>query len=253
MGDVQSNEPKRIVKILEVFGNIFGLNILFLVFSIPIVTIGASMTAMYSVTLKMVRHEEGTLGHSFVKAFKENFKKSTIIWLLLLIAIVVIYAEILMVSAFEGYISTIYMIVVIVECLLMILTLPFLFPLIARYDNSIIMTIKNAFLLAISNLGSWIKALLIWVMPIVLSLYYPVLLFYTWYLWLIIMFGLMAYCSSFPIRKTFDRVAKVQETNENKISDAKIEIAKEQELRKEYVKAKMKKFENPADSDDSND
>ena len=50
------------------------LNIICLVCCIPIVTAGASITAMYYVTLKMVRNEEAYIVRSFFKSFKDNFK-----------------------------------------------------------------------------------------------------------------------------------------------------------------------------------
>ena len=54
------------------------LNFLFLLCSIPIVTIGASWTALYSVTLKAVKNEESYIAKGFLEGFKENFKQSTI-------------------------------------------------------------------------------------------------------------------------------------------------------------------------------
>ena len=52
------------------------LNILWFICCIPIITIGASTSALYSVTLKMVRNEEGEIAKSFFAAFKSNFKES---------------------------------------------------------------------------------------------------------------------------------------------------------------------------------
>ncbi|RGF52323.1 MULTISPECIES: YesL family protein [unclassified Eubacterium (in: firmicutes)] len=57
--------------------------LLCLVCSIPIITIGASTTAYYSVMLKLVKDEESYITKSFFKAFKENFKIATIVWLIL--------------------------------------------------------------------------------------------------------------------------------------------------------------------------
>ena len=65
--------------------DVIWLNILWLIFSIPMVTIGASTTAMFSVTMKMARDKEGYVFQGFWKAFKENFKQATIIWIILLI------------------------------------------------------------------------------------------------------------------------------------------------------------------------
>ena len=59
------------------------LNVLWVICSIPIVTIGPSTTALYTVMLKIVRNEEGYIFRGFFKAFKENFKQSTVIWLII--------------------------------------------------------------------------------------------------------------------------------------------------------------------------
>ena len=62
--------------------DVLELNILWIIFSLPIFTIGASTCAAYYVTLKMVDEEEGYVGKMFVKAFKDNFKQGTILWLI---------------------------------------------------------------------------------------------------------------------------------------------------------------------------
>lgn len=67
------------------------LNIICLVCCIPIVTAGASITAMYYVTLKMVRNEEAYIVRSFFKSFKDNFKQATIINLIMIAVGAVLY------------------------------------------------------------------------------------------------------------------------------------------------------------------
>ena len=71
------------------------LNILFLVCSLPIFTIGASFTAMYYVTLKLAENEEGYIARGFLKSFKQNFKQATIIWLILLFFGIVLVLDLL--------------------------------------------------------------------------------------------------------------------------------------------------------------
>lgn len=61
------------------------LNIVFIICCLPIVTIGASLTALHYVTLKMVRNEESYIVKSFFKSFKQNFKQATIINLIMLL------------------------------------------------------------------------------------------------------------------------------------------------------------------------
>lgn len=66
------------------------LNLLFLLTCIPLITIGASITALYSVMLKMVKDEEGALVKGYFGAFRENVKKATLCFLPMLVLSVVI-------------------------------------------------------------------------------------------------------------------------------------------------------------------
>ena len=61
------------------------VNILWLVFCIPVFTIGASTAAMYRVTLNLVRGEGGGVVRSFWASFKLNFKQGVLLFLILLI------------------------------------------------------------------------------------------------------------------------------------------------------------------------
>ena len=78
------NMDNGLFRALGKLADLMLLNILFLVCSLPIFTIGASFTAMYYVTLKLAENEEGYIARGFLKSFKQNFKQATIIWLILL-------------------------------------------------------------------------------------------------------------------------------------------------------------------------
>ena len=75
------------------FIDLVKLNFMWLLFSLPIVTIGASTTAAYSIALKMVDDEEGYMVKSFVKEFKRNFKQGTFMGLIGLVATYAIYLD----------------------------------------------------------------------------------------------------------------------------------------------------------------
>ena len=70
--------------------DLIWLNIIFIIFSLPVVTIGASVTALMSVTMKMARDREGYMWAGFWKSFKENFKQSTIIWIIMILVATVL-------------------------------------------------------------------------------------------------------------------------------------------------------------------
>ena len=69
------------------------LNILWVLTSLPIITIGASTTALYYTSMKMIRNEAGYVSSDFFRSFKDNFKQSTIIWLLLLLVTMILVCD----------------------------------------------------------------------------------------------------------------------------------------------------------------
>ena len=80
------NLDSPVFSFLNKAADLIWLNILTFICCIPVVTIGASMTALNYVVLKMVRNEEGYITRSYFKSFKENFRQATIIWMIMLAA-----------------------------------------------------------------------------------------------------------------------------------------------------------------------
>ncbi len=74
----------KLIAFLDKLVNLFVLNILFILTSLPIFTIGASLTALNSVNLKMVQNEESYIATYYFKSFKKNFRVATLGFLPLL-------------------------------------------------------------------------------------------------------------------------------------------------------------------------
>lgn len=72
-------------------GDLLCLSVLWLVFSLPIFTIGASSTALYAAVFYCLRRNEAGVWKHFWKAFRENFKRSTLAWLIEL-AVLAVFA-----------------------------------------------------------------------------------------------------------------------------------------------------------------
>ena len=131
------------------------LHLLWFICSIPIVTIGASTTAVYYVTLKLVRDEEGYTTKSFFKSFKENFKQSTIIWLIILGLGIVLAVDLkLYMNAMGsgGNLQRIMAILFFSLAVIFVMTVMYVFPLQAKFVNPIKRTFINAFFMAIRHL-----------------------------------------------------------------------------------------------------
>lgn len=130
-------------RFLMKFLDVLKLNFCWLLFSLPIVTIGASTVAAMSVALKMTDDEEGYIGRSFVKAFKENWKQGTLLWLITVVAAYAVYLDFQLFEAVEGN-PIAFLIVGIVSAALVIVALIYSYPLLARYENTLLRTIQNS-------------------------------------------------------------------------------------------------------------
>ena len=120
------------------------LVILWMITSIPIITIGASTSALYYVMLKVDREEEGHITRQFFSAFKSNFKKGTIIWLIMLFVGIFVIGY-MYISGVSGY--TIGKVMLVVNVVLLIWyfsIMQYIFAILAKYEN----TVKNYFKLS---------------------------------------------------------------------------------------------------------
>ena len=123
--------------------DVIRLNFLWILFSIPLVTIGASTVAALSVALKMADDEEGYIGRSFLKAFRENWKQGTVLGLITLVALYAIYLDFQFFEALEGN-PMIFLLVGVLSIVVVVSALLYAYPLAARYENTLFRTIQNS-------------------------------------------------------------------------------------------------------------
>lgn len=209
-GGAPDQKETKLKRAMDVFGCLFAINICFVISCLPIFTIGASFAALYAMMFRIQRRDDYTVVKEYFQEFKRNFKKGTAAWFLIILACVAIWGEYLYFVNFDNAMSRIYEVVIIFEVVALALVLPFLFPLIAYFDNTLVNTFKNSFLLAVSNFGSWLKMFVAWFAVIAFGFGYEFIFLNTWYLWLLLMFGLLAYGTSLTAKKVFDHVAVAQ-------------------------------------------
>ncbi|HKM03785.1 MAG TPA: YesL family protein [Lachnospiraceae bacterium] len=145
--------------------DLIWLNLLTVLCCIPIITAGASITSLYYVTMKMVKDEEGYITRSFFKAFKENFKKSTLIWIIFLIGFCVIAGDIWIMQNKDQKFDRYLKYPVGFLAIILIFILLYVFPLQARFENTIKNTIKNSLILSISHLHFTVGLIIIQIIP----------------------------------------------------------------------------------------
>ena len=181
------------------------LNIICVVCCIPVITAGASITAMYYVTLKMVRNEEAYILRSFFKSFKQNFKQATIINLIMLLIGVVLYVDLNESKAMQGGAGQIFQIIFMAFVLIYFILFLYVYPVLARFYNTIKNTIKNALFMAIRHFPYTVVMVIIAVCPLLLLLVKSYQIQSTLFvLFLLMGFALIAYCNSYFLAKIFD-------------------------------------------------
>ncbi len=224
---------------MDIFGSLFALNICFVISCLPIFTIGAALTALYAMMFRIQRHDDYTVVKEYLMEFKSNFKKGTISFLIIFLVCFIMWGQYTYVCNFEGPLTVFYDMVVVIELVILALILPFLFPLLAYFDNSIGNTFKNAFLLSVSHLGSWLKMFIAWFATIAFSFGYEAIILNTWYLWLLLIFALLAYGTSLTAKKTFDDIAVSQKEKKGR-DEEKQRIKEEKEKQKKKQKRSIK-------------
>ena len=162
------NLDSPVMQAINKVADLIWLNILTMVCCIPIITVGAALTAQHYVVLKMVRNREGYITRSFFKSFKANFKQATCIWLIFLAFILMFVGDVYIFTYAKMEFPRILVILVCAAAIILSLIGVYVFPVLARFDNSIKNTIKNSFMIAIISLPRTIVMVLINLLPIAL-------------------------------------------------------------------------------------
>ncbi|MDR2547424.1 MAG: DUF624 domain-containing protein [Lachnospiraceae bacterium] len=147
------------------------LNIIVLFFCLPIITIGPAICAMHYVLLKMVRGEEGYLLKPFMKSFKYNFKKAMIAWVIILVFIIIFAVDLQIINnsglEFAYWLRVALLAVGVIATMVLL----YVFPLLARFENTVRATFKNALYISILHLPKTILMFIVCVAPILIVVF----------------------------------------------------------------------------------
>ena len=180
------DEGSPVLRFLNRVTDLLVLNLLALLMCLPVITAGASLTAMHYVLLKLVRDEEGYIAKSFFRSFKRNFLQATVIWLIFAALWVLTISNLVMIVQGSGKFPIWLPAAVLFAALILLVVMLYTFAMLSRYDNTILQMLFNACSLAFSRLPQSLEMLAILVVPAILVMRFPVLMpFY-------VLFGLSA-------------------------------------------------------------
>ncbi|MBQ5320140.1 MAG: YesL family protein [Oscillospiraceae bacterium] len=120
------------------------LNFLWIVFSLPIVTLGISTIAAHYVALKITEGQEGYIFSDFIKAFKENWKQGIPMSFISIICIWALYIDFQLIANVNEH-QVFFLIAGIVAAYIFVFTMLYAFALLARYENTLLNTLRNSF------------------------------------------------------------------------------------------------------------
>jgi uncharacterized membrane protein YesL len=187
----------------SIFGRIFGkigdiifLNILFIIFSLPIITIGASYSAMEYTFMKQQRESDAPLFKTFVRSFKSNFKQSTISWIIILALSIIIGVDIHTfgpngVMSFSPF----YYLFIFAAIVLAFMAL-YIFPVISAFENKLKNLWIQSFFLAAKNVPFTLMMCVLIIAPIYLTISSGIYFMLFFSLWIVFGFGLVGYLLS---------------------------------------------------------
>ncbi len=193
------NPENRFWSFMEKITDVFFLGILWFLFSIPLITMGAASTSVYQFTLKQADNEEGYVWKSFFRAFCKNFRQATILWLLMAAVGGFLAADMwaCMKIAVPGPVRVLCFGVLLCLSLIYALTALYIFPILSRFDLPVKTILCHSFIMAMGNLYVSVTVLVIYLVFGALSYYVPVLF--------PVFMSLAAFVSSYFFRHVFSR------------------------------------------------
>lgn len=185
------------------------LSFIFIIFCIPIVTIGPACTALYYATVKVIRRERGYVFREFFRSFKLNFKKGAIVGILLTIVYIILGFDLWAAyKSLDG--STLRFAMFGVYLAITILALGFsvyVYPVLSRFDVTVRQLIKTVLILSLRHLPSTICMIILTLAAIIGVYIIPILL--------IVIPGVLVLLNSLLLEKILKKYTPQSENSED--------------------------------------
>ena len=204
-------------------GDVFLLNLIFVITSIPVITIGASVTALMTVAIKMTTNKEGYIVSGYLKAFKVNFKQATLIHLLLGVLGVILFFDLHFWVSLQNENARIMIVISVVPIMVYFMVLLYVYVQQAIFTNSIFSTIKNALLMAVKNLPvTLLLGIAMIAVVCVMCLFVPARIFMVLYGFGLLGYG-MAVLYRYIYREYLDEPEEIVESSEENVQESEKE------------------------------
>ena len=202
------NPDSRIMICRSRVADLVILNILWLACCIPVVTIGASTTAMYHVIRHWQKDSVSSVVRDFFQSFKEDFKQATPVYLILLIptAAVVMNAMLIFNPENSAAVPSYLLVIWFISALILLFISSFVYPVMAFFADSIFKTLRNAMVLALANLPRTILISILNLLAVILLFVNLSFFLQSSIFWLLIGGALVAYLNMSILKPVFKKL-----------------------------------------------
>ncbi len=242
---ISTGMNSRLWRFFDFAWDLAVLNLLFIATSLPVVTIGASITAMDSVFFKRKEKRTDDVKREYLNAFKENFKNSTIIWGIFLVFVLVCGLNFVLVSGTAPDNRNLIMILLGAVLAVMFITVLYSFAVLARFENDWMTTLVKAFAIGVMSLPYTVVIFLILTAAVVASIQTYASILASLAVWLLIGFSLTGYLCCMMFYRAFRRFTRKEDLPEDTVDGQMYAMLSQYREKKKADREKKKNPYNP--------
>ena len=203
-----------VVRFMGRVGDLIALNALFIVCSLPLVTVGASLTAMIRVIQGILIGSEPGMIKTFFRAFRKNFAQATAVWLLLAALTAILGYDLFFIGAnFTGAPAMGLRAAAGALLVVVLAAGGYAFPLIARYENTLRQHLLNALILAVAKLPRTLCITALNVLPAALAYFSLRVFFYSIAVWVLAGFAAVCWLDCLLLRPVLRQLEQPEDTD----------------------------------------
>lgn len=199
------NLESPLMQMLTRIGDMILLNVLFLICSLPVFTLGASLAALHKMLQEIVYDVDSSTVKGFFRAFRANFKQATVVWLFVLLIFASLFCDyLLIITYFSGSQAVKWMLILLaVLAVLVICVISWIFPLLVRYEDKLRQLLNNAIILSIIKLPRTLGLVALNLMPLIILTLSMNVFLQTLIFWIFIGFAFTTYMQVQLLKSVF--------------------------------------------------
>ena len=206
------SDDNLLFRLLGHMADLLVLNLLWLLCSLPIITIGASTTALYYCTLKIVEKEDAGLIAKFFRSFRMNLRQGIILTLLYATLSALLIADALISFRSDFMIGKLFLLLLPALLVITIVSATYSYPLLARFDNTCPAILRLSLFMGVRHLPCTIAMVALNLLVPALLLAAPYLFWQSFPFWLLLGFAVIALINSLMLARIFPAYAPTADT-----------------------------------------